>query len=122
VLRIMRNAWINKHRASLCRPAESLVGDLTDGHLDTVSRWSRHESSAEHIAMGGMADQGIVSALSDLPENLRLTMYYVAIVGLSYREVSETMRVPPGTVMSRMHRSRLLLRRSLGAHPAAGAG
>lgn len=116
LLRIMRNAWINNYRAGQCRPAESLVGDLTDGYLDTASRWSRHESSAEQLALRGVTDPGIVAALADLPENLRLTMYYVAIVGLSYREAAEAMRVPPGTVMSRMHRGRILLRRSLGAH------
>ncbi|MGB3484638.1 MAG: sigma-70 family RNA polymerase sigma factor [Mycobacterium sp.] len=116
LLRIMRNAWINNYRAGQCRPAESLIGDLADGYLDTASRWSLHERSAEHLALRGVPDPGIVAALSELPENLRMTMYYIAIVGLSYREVSEAMKVPPGTVMSRMHRGRILLRRSLGTH------
>ncbi|MGB3484653.1 MAG: sigma-70 family RNA polymerase sigma factor [Mycobacterium sp.] len=116
LLRIMRNTWINNYRAGLCRPTEALVGDLTDGNLDIVSQWSRHECSAEHIALRGMADPGTVAALSSLPEKVLLTVYYIAIVGLSYREVSTAMNVPPGTVMSRMHRGRLLLRRSLAAH------
>jgi RNA polymerase sigma-70 factor (ECF subfamily) len=118
LLRIMRNTWINIYRAGLCRPAEALVGDLTDGYFDTMSRWSHHECSAEHTALRGVVDPGTVAALRALPETICLTVYYIAIVGMSYREVSTAMRVPPGTVMSRMHRGRLLLRRSLAASGA----
>lgn len=33
--------------------------------------------------------------------------------GLSYAEISETLRIPKGTVMSRLHKGRQLLRRRL---------
>ncbi|BBY88354.1 sigma-70 family RNA polymerase sigma factor [Mycolicibacterium tokaiense] len=119
LLRIMRNTWINNYRAGLSRPTEALVGDVSDGYLDTVPRRAQHESSAEHLALLGFADEDLLSAVLELPEKLRLTLYYVVIVGLSHREVSAVMKVPAGTVMSRMHRGRLMLRKSLSVAAAA---
>jgi RNA polymerase sigma-70 factor, ECF subfamily len=119
LLRIMRNTWINNYRAGLSRPVEALIGDVSDGYLDTVPRRVQHESSAEQLALLGFADDELLSAVSELPEKLRLTVYYVVIVGLSHREVSTVMNVPAGTVMSRMHRGRALLRKSLSVADAA---
>ena len=45
---------------------------------------------------------------------MRETLYWVAVEGMSYRETADIMGVPEGTVMSRMHRSRASMRRSLG--------
>lgn len=112
---IMRNTWITAYRATLCRPAENLVDDFDDSHGATASAGRSPESnSAEHIVLREMPDPELVEALSALPESMRLTVYYVAVEGLSCREVARVMGVPKGTVMSRMHRGRSLLRHSMG--------
>jgi RNA polymerase sigma-70 factor (ECF subfamily) len=116
LLCIMRNTWISRHRATLRRPTETLVGDLTDGHVHRGPS-SSDTHSAEHLALRDLPEPQLVAALVSLPESLRLTMYYVAVVGMSCHEVASVMGVPKGTVMSRLYRSRLHLRRSLGAHP-----
>ncbi|WP_232375466.1 sigma-70 family RNA polymerase sigma factor [Mycolicibacterium baixiangningiae] len=120
LLSIMRNAWISRYRASMRRPAETLVGDLHDGHVDSKALNS-DTHSAEHLVLRDMPDPQLVDALVALPESLRLTVYYVAVVGLSCHEVAAVMSVPKGTVMSRMYRSRLHLRRLLGAYPPLAA-
>ncbi|MGE2716728.1 sigma-70 family RNA polymerase sigma factor [Mycolicibacterium litorale] len=116
LLSIMRNTWISRYRASLRRPAESLVGDLTDGHLNGGAG-SPDTYSAEDLVLANMPDPQLVAALVTLPESLRLTLYYVAVQGLSCHEAATAMGIPKGTVMSRMYRSRHQLRRILGAHP-----
>lgn len=110
LLCILRNAWISKHRASRSRPAESLIGILGDEQCDVAAPGA---SSAEHVVLRDMPDPRVRAALSALPDPVRLTVYYIAVVGLSCREVAAVMDVPEGTVMSRMHRGRLRLRRSL---------
>lgn len=120
LLSIMRNTWISRYRATLRRPPETLTGDLHDGHVDAKG-FGPDSHSAEHIVLRDMPDPHVVDALEALPEPLRLTVYYVAVVGLSCHEVSTVMGVPKGTVMSRMYRSRLHLRRHLGAHPHLAA-
>lgn len=114
LLCILRNVWISKYRSTLSRPAESLVGTIDDNQLDgTRDGAARGTHSAEHLVLRDMPDPGVRAALSALPDQVRLTVYYIAVVGLSCREVATLMGVPEGTVMSRMHRGRLRLRRSL---------
>jgi RNA polymerase sigma-70 factor (ECF subfamily) len=48
-----------------------------------------------------------------LPEQFRLAVYYADVEGFRSREIADLMRTPVGTVMSRLHRGRRLLRRLL---------
>lgn len=115
LLRIMQNVWISRYRATRCRPAETLVGEWTDGHTDSASAPAiSHANSAENIALHSVVDPELIEALSALPEALRLTIYYVAVRGLTCREVAGVMGVPEGTVLSRLHRGRRQLRKTLG--------
>jgi RNA polymerase sigma-70 factor (ECF subfamily) len=55
----------------------------------------------------------ITCALESLPENFRRVVWLCDVEDFTYREVSENLRIPIGTVMSRLHRGRALLRRCL---------
>src|ERR687892_463316 len=60
--------------------------------------------------------------LADLPANLREPVVLIDMFGMSYREVSVILRVPEGTVKSRVHRGRELLAAALRPEPEEGAG
>jgi RNA polymerase sigma-70 factor, ECF subfamily len=114
LLCIMRNTWISNHRASQRRPAEILSGDIADGHLDAVvTPTAAHAVSAEHQALRHELDPELVVALQALSADVRKTVYYVAIRGMGCREAAEILGIPEGTVLSRMHRTRIKLRQSL---------
>jgi RNA polymerase sigma-70 factor (ECF subfamily) len=51
-----------------------------------------------------------------MPEDFRMAVYLSDVEGFSYKEVAEITGVPTGTVMSRLHRGRKLLRTSLSAY------
>jgi RNA polymerase sigma-70 factor (ECF subfamily) len=102
----MRNTWISDYRARLRRPTESLVGEVDDG--------ADHVLSAENQVFRQLLDPDVREALFSLSTEMRETLYWVAIEGMSYREAADIMGVPEGTVMSRMHRGRASMRRSLG--------
>jgi RNA polymerase sigma-70 factor (ECF subfamily) len=53
----------------------------------------------------------LMGALHRLPEEQRCVLLLVAVEDLSYAEVARVMRVPIGTVMSRLSRAREKLRR-----------
>ncbi len=66
----------------------------------------------------------LLGALASLPKKLREAVVLRDIKGLSYQEIVETLRLPEGTVKSRINRGRLELGRALmmGKNvPAAGA-
>jgi RNA polymerase sigma-70 factor (ECF subfamily) len=53
-------------------------------------------------------------ALRGLPDDYRAAVVLCDVVGLHYEEIAEELGVPVGTVRSRIHRGRALLRRTLG--------
>ena len=57
-------------------------------------------------------------ALSALPEDFRMVVYYADVEGLPYKEIAEIMETPIGTVMSRLHRGRRQLREMLADYAA----
>ena len=93
---------------------ESSADELSDFQLYTTSG---HDStgleSAEVEALKQMPDSEISEAMNDLPEDYRMVVYYSDVVGLAYKEIAEVMGTPLGTVMSRLHRGRKLLRAAL---------
>ena len=60
-----------------------------------------------------MPDDDIVAALDQLPETLRMTVYFADVEGYRYREIATMTNVPVGTVMSRLARGRRRLRELL---------
>jgi RNA polymerase sigma-70 factor (ECF subfamily) len=60
--------------------------------------------------LDGVFDQEILSAMTELPDEERLALLFQVVGGLSYREISEAMECPIGTVMSRIHRAKRWLR------------
>jgi RNA polymerase sigma-70 factor (ECF subfamily) len=66
-----------------------------------------------HEAALTSGHEEITRALEALPENFRSAVVLRDIEEFTYAEIAEILRVPVGTVMSRIHRGRALLRRAL---------
>ena len=68
-----------------------------------------------------MFDADVESALAELPPDFRAAVVLCDVEGLSYEEIAEVLGVKMGTVRSRIHRGRALLRKAL-AHRAPTGG
>ncbi|HET8604009.1 MAG TPA: RNA polymerase sigma factor SigE [Marmoricola sp.] len=66
-------------------------------------------------------DDDVEAALAQLPPDFRAAVVLCDVEGLSYEEIADVLDVKMGTVRSRIHRGRAMLRDSL-AHRAPGRG
>jgi RNA polymerase sigma-70 factor, ECF subfamily len=112
LLTIMRNANINLHR----RQRPGLLHDATDlaGEAD---RRNPPAPSAEDVAAANMPAPWISDALACLSPRHLHVVQLVDVNGLTYDEAAAALGLPPGTVMSRLHRARHRMRAHLAHHP-----
>jgi RNA polymerase sigma-70 factor (ECF subfamily) len=112
LFRILTNLYITSYRKRRREP--TIVVPEDDSEFDLYQALGRPEdNSAEAVVMDSLVDEDVKSALTELPEDFRLTVLLADVEGFSYKEIAEIMNVPIGTVMSRLHRGRKALQKSL---------
>jgi RNA polymerase sigma-70 factor (ECF subfamily) len=114
--RILTNTFINSYRARRRRPEQSELDDVEDlylyrrlGGLEAVSAGR----SAEEEVLEHFTETEVKEAVESLPEQFRLAVLLADVEGFSYKEIADILDVPIGTVMSRLHRGRRSLEKTL---------
>jgi RNA polymerase sigma-70 factor (ECF subfamily) len=95
---IVRNAWYSRvsRRAGVeALPLDSSINDPADSALDPEERLLQQVTVAR-----------VREALEELPADFREVLVLREIEGMSYKEIAALVRVPIGTVMSRLARAR----------------
>ncbi len=117
--RIQTNAFINTYRKKQREPQRSDAEVIEDWQIArAASHTSSGLASAEQHALELIGDTDIKEALAELPEDFRMAVYLSDVEGFAYKEIAEIMDTPVGTVMSRLHRGRKMLREMLEAYAA----
>jgi RNA polymerase sigma-70 factor (ECF subfamily) len=112
--RIMTNTHINMYNKRAKDQAKGGLDDLEDWQLGSAESVTALSSrSAELEAIDNLPSETIKSALNEIPEEFRMVVYYAVVDGLPYSEIAEIMGTPVGTVMSRLHRGKKLLKKLL---------
>ena len=110
LLRIMKNSFINDYRKKTKRPYNVNIDDVNqkdDIEDDNVSLDMRQE------VFGNLIGDEITTAVNDLPVDYRLIILLCDIEGFKYDEIAQIIDVPIGTVRSRLHRARNMLKERL---------
>lgn len=120
--RILTNTFINMYRKNQRNPYQGTIDELEDWQMGgAVSATATATRSAEAEAIDHLPDSAVKDALQSIPEDFRLAVYLADVEGFSYQEIADIMKSPVGTVMSRLHRGRRMLRERLGSYAHTGA-
>lgn len=98
---ILHNLFLDELRRRRSRGIEEDISELTDDFALSVPAADRAEF------------QEFVAAMNTVGSEHRQILLLVGLEGLSYREIADELRIPIGTVMSRLARARARLRQLL---------
>ena len=118
--RIMSRTYIDTVRRRNRRPFVSLDAPTSAEGDPLASVIGDSSQDPQQLTETVDLDGAIQSALDRLPEEFRAAIVLADVQGLSYDEVAVALRCPVGTVRSRLHRARQMLRAALG--PRLGVG
>jgi len=111
--RIMSRVFIDELRKRPRFKTQSLDQPLNpgvSGDTEILLEIADFDANPEHQMMSDALDEHLQTALNTLPEEFRIAVILADVEGLSYEEIAETMNCSLGTVRSRLHRGRKLLR------------
>lgn len=116
LFRIMTNTYINKYNAAKRKGTEVELDDVEElflyKRLGSIDQ-SKLSNSAEDQMLNLFTDDEVKNALESLPEDFRIPVLLSDVDGFSYKEISEMLEIPMGTVMSRLHRGRKAMQKML---------
>jgi RNA polymerase sigma-70 factor (ECF subfamily) len=103
LLRALRNTFLNRKRTESRRLRPAPLPD----DIDLV-----RDPNAREPEVAFQSDE-IYRAVASLPDDFRDVLVAVDVTGLSYKETAQALRLPEGTVMSRLYRARQQVIRSV---------
>jgi RNA polymerase sigma-70 factor, ECF subfamily len=113
IFRILRNTFLTSRTGLQASRMVSLEGE----EEETAPAIAATTDTPESILLNRASQQALEAALEKLPVAFREVLLLCDVEEMSYQEISETLSVPIGTVMSRLHRARRAMREGLQENP-----
>lgn len=117
MFRVMTNRFINLYRRKKSRPENANYDDVGEFIGEEDHRLIHDFQSTEKIGrlmdnavFVESLDERLKSALEGLGDDYREVLIMNVIGEMSYKDIAATMKIPLGTVMSRLSRAKSLLR------------
>jgi RNA polymerase sigma-70 factor (ECF subfamily) len=109
---ILKNTFINNYRKLKREPVKVDYDEVEDIYESIKSEQS-NDNNLDLDFYNNLFDDDLSSALAKLPEKMKEVFLLCDLEGYSYEEISEIVDIPIGTVRSRLHRARKLLKDEL---------
>jgi len=114
LFKILKNSFINEYRRRQHIPPQSDFSEIEDSFESQVSdEVTRHMPNPEQDLLEDVLDEDVQRAIDGLPVDYRMVVVLADLEGFSYKEISDILEIPVGTVMSRLYRGRRLLERTM---------
>jgi RNA polymerase sigma factor (sigma-70 family) len=115
LFRILKNAFINEYRKKSKQPNRVDIDDVTSISDEEDTNYSSYLDLREEMFQGMMGDE-VTNAINSLPVDFRTVILLCDIEGFTYEEIAKIVDIPIGTVRSRLHRARNMLKDKLKAY------
>jgi len=112
LFRILKNSYINDYRKKSKQPSQ-VDYDEVSSFYETIRADRTDTSDLEDRMFRELIDDDISNALEQLPEDFRTVVLLCDVEGFTYEEIANMLDVPIGTIRSRLHRGRNLLKAEL---------
>lgn len=112
LFRILKNSYINNYRKQSKQPNQ-VDYDEVSTFYETIRAERTDTSDLEDKMFRDLIDDDISKALDELPEDFRTVVLLCDIEDFTYEEIANMLDVPIGTIRSRLHRGRNLLKAQL---------
>src|SRR5947207_7434101 len=113
LLRILTNLNIDRGRRKQRAPDEQPLEEGDYFLYNRLEQSSRDGNVDEERVVERLSQDDIVGALSAVPHDFRDVVVLVDLGDFTYQDAAQILDIPIGTVMSRLHRGRRILKREL---------
>lgn len=110
IFKILTNAFINNYYRTRNR---NKLPSLDEMEEETAFQPAFEGISPEEALLNTLTREDITNAIEGLPMEFRAVVVLILVEGFAYKEVSDILDIPIGTVMSRLHRGRKILQKTL---------
>jgi|SRR6056297_75106 len=112
LFRILKNSYINNYRRKSKKP-QQVDYDEVATFYETIRAERTDTSDLEDTMYRELIDDDITNALDQIPEDFRTVVLLCDVEDFTYEEIANMLDVPIGTIRSRLHRGRNLLKAQL---------
>ena len=120
LLRILTNLNIDRGRRKQRAPDEQPLEESDYFLYNRLEQAGRDGNADEERVVERLSQDDIVGALSGVPHDFRDVVVLVDIGDFTYQDAAQILDIPIGTVMSRLHRGRRILKRELADRATGG--
>jgi RNA polymerase sigma-70 factor, ECF subfamily len=113
LLRILTNLNIDRGRRQQRSPQTTSLDEKSDYYLYDKLEEQEGRPLDEERVIERLSQDSIVDALTHVPHDFRDVLVLVDIGDFSYADTAQILDIPVGTVMSRLHRARRILKGEL---------
>ena len=121
LLRILTNLNIDRGRRKQRAPDEQPLEESDYFLYNRLEQASRDGNADEERVVERLSQDDIVGALAGVPHDFRDVVVLVDIGDFTYQDAAQILDIPIGTVMSRLHRGRRILKQELADRATGGA-
>lgn len=109
LFKILKNTFINEYRRKSKEPNRVDIDDVA-AYQDVDDASSVGSLDLREEVVQGLIGDEVTKAVNELPIDFRTVILLCDVEGFSYEEIAKIVDIPVGTVRSRLHRARNLLK------------